>query len=205
MDTEIDGSCFATMAPSPLTDAMSPVRLSWLNSVAASPIFSTRARVRLLRLGGVDVRTAGVFPHVSFVSGHDVTMHDGVFVNVGVLFDARAHIELGPNVAVGPGVQFLTSSHPMGPPSYRAGSGQVKVAPIVVGEGCWIGAGSIILSGVTIGRGCVIGAGAVVSRDCDPHGLYVGVPAQRKKTLSGAPSDHQMDDSCTSTTAGSGT
>jgi maltose O-acetyltransferase len=182
---------------------MSPVRLTWLNSVAASPIFSTRARVRLLRWGGVDVRTAGVFPHVSFVSGHDVTMHDGVFVNVGVLFDARAHIELGPNVAVGPGGQFLTSSHPFGPPTYRAGSGHVQVAPITVGEGCWIGAGSIILSGVTIGAGCVIGAGAVVSRDCDPHGLYVGVPAQRKRDLPDDPAVDQTDLDCRSTTASS--
>ncbi len=92
-DTEIDGSGSRRMTQGSLTDAMSPVRLTWLNSVAASPIFSTRARVHLLRWGGVDVRTAGVFPHVTFVSGHDVTMHDGVFVNVGVLFDARAHIE----------------------------------------------------------------------------------------------------------------
>ena len=195
--------CRGRTAQSSLTDAMSPLRLTWLNSVAASPLFSTRARVRLLRWGGVDVRTAGVFPHVSFVSGHNVTMHDGVFVNVGVLFDARAHIELGPNVAVGPGVQFLTSSHPLGPPTYRAGSGEVEVAPITVGEGCWIGAGSIILSGVTIGPGCVIGAGAVVSRDCDPHGLYVGVPAQRKRDLPGAPPDDAMLVDCGTTTASS--
>jgi maltose O-acetyltransferase len=116
-------------------------------------------------------------------------MHDGVFVNVGVLFDARAHIDLGPNVAVGPGVQFLTSSHPMGPPDFRAGEGQVEIAPIVVGEGSWIGGGAIILGGVTIGPGCVIGAGAVVADDCQPHGLYVGVPAQRKRDLPLTPSD----------------
>jgi maltose O-acetyltransferase len=56
-------------------------------------------------------------------------------------------------------------------------------APIAVEEGAWIGGGVIVLGGVRIGRGCVIGAGAVVTRDCEPNGLYVGVPARRQRDL----------------------
>jgi maltose O-acetyltransferase len=171
-----------------LEDAVTYLRITWLNTVAASPIFPTWARIRLLRLGGVEAGTAGVFPHVRFVSGSNVTLGDEAFVNTGVLFDARAHIDLGPRVAVGPRVQFLTSSHPLGSSSHRAGLGEVEVAPIAVEEGCWIGAGAIILGGVTIGRGCVIGAGAVVVSDCKPDGLYVGVPADRKSDLPETPS-----------------
>jgi maltose O-acetyltransferase len=188
------------VADRPLTQAMSPLRLTWLNSIAASAIFSTRVRVHLLRWGGVDVRTAGVFPHVRFVTGHDVTIHDSAFVNVGVLFDAGAHIDLGPSVAVGPGVQFLTSSHSLGLPWARNGGGQTEVAPITVGEGSWIGAGAIILGGVTIGRGCVIGAGAVVSGDCKPNGLYVGVPAKHKRDLPEGPSEQDASWAWESTT-----
>ena len=180
---------------------MNSLRLTWLNVVAASPIFSTRVRGFLLRRGGVDVRGAGVFPHVKFVSGHDVTLRHEAFINVGVLFDAGAHVDLGPRVAVGPGAQFLTSSHPLGLSRHRAGGGETKMAPIVVEEGCWIGAGAIILAGVTIGRGCVIGAGAVVLQDCEPNGLYVGVPATRKRDLpdgpvasDGHPNDLSADD-----------
>jgi maltose O-acetyltransferase len=40
-----------------------------------------------------------------------------------------------------------------------------------------------VLDGVTIGAGCVIAAGAVVTRDCEPDGLYAGVPAVRKRDL----------------------
>ncbi len=163
--------------------AMSPWRQAWLNSVAGSPLFSTRARVRLLRCGGVDVGIAGVFPHVVFVSGHDVKLHDKVFVNVGVLFDAGAPIELQAGVSVGPRAQFLTSTHDLGPAWCRGGAGETRVAPIVVEEGAWIGAGAIVLSGVTIGRGCVIAAGAVVTEDCMPNGLYAGIPAVRKRDL----------------------
>ncbi|WP_247602466.1 DapH/DapD/GlmU-related protein [Gordonia rubripertincta] len=55
--------------------------------------------------------------------------------------------------------------------------------PIVVGDYCWIGAGAIILPGVVVGEGCIISAGAVVIRDCEPNGLYAGVPAIRKRDL----------------------
>jgi maltose O-acetyltransferase len=160
-------------------------RLIWLNTIVGSPLVSPRTRKYLLRLGGVDVRGAGIWPHVRFISGVNVKIGDGAFVNSGVLFDARARIEIGDRVAIGPNAMFLTSSHQIGSSSFRAG--ERVFAPIVVEEGCWIGAGSIILAGVTIGRGCVIGAGAVVNRDCDADGLYLGMPAERKADLPAAP------------------
>ncbi len=52
-----------------------------------------------------------------------------------------------------------------------------------IGEGAWVGAGAMLLPGVTIGPGCVIAAGAVVSSDCEPDGLYGGVPAERIRYL----------------------
>lgn len=181
-------------ATDPLTDdylpesAVAPIaapyKLAWLNTVVASPLWSTRVRVRLLRWSGLDVGRCGVWPHIMFVGGHDVRFADGVFVNSGVVFDARSHIDLGPNVAVGPRAQFITSSHPVGAPTHRAGNGRCQFGPITVGEGCWIGAGAIVLGGVRIGSGCIVGAGAVVLESCDANGLYVGVPARRKADLS---------------------
>jgi maltose O-acetyltransferase len=148
-------------------------------------------RAHLLRIGGVDVReNVGVFPHVKFVSGPHVTLHEGVFVNLDVLFDAGARVELQKRVFVAPRAQFLTSSHTIGPPSRRAHDGIVK--PITVEEGCWIGAGAIILPGVRVGAGCVIGAGAVVNGDCEPNGLYTGIPARRNRDLAEAGTERQL-------------
>jgi maltose O-acetyltransferase len=143
----------------------------------------------VLRLGGIDIGASGVFPNVLFVSGHDVHIHDNVFINTGVLFEAAAAITLEAGVQVGPRVQFLTSTHELGPPWWRAG--QTHTAPIHVGEGTWIGGGAIILSGVTVGAGCVIGAGSVVTRDCEEDGLYVGAPAIRKRDLPETPAGLQ--------------
>lgn len=55
---------------------------------------------------------------------------------------------------------------------------------IIIGSDVWIGYGVQILSGVTIGDGAVIGAGAVVTKDCEPYGVYAGVPARKIKERS---------------------
>jgi maltose O-acetyltransferase len=41
----------------------------------------------------------------------------------------------------------------------------------------------VILPSVTIGPGCIVGAGAVVTKDLEPNGVYVGVPARRVREL----------------------
>ncbi|WP_275959789.1 DapH/DapD/GlmU-related protein [Arthrobacter sp. StoSoilB5] len=81
-------------------------------------------------------------------------------------------------------VTFATSSHEVGGPSRRAGA--ATSAPIVVGDGSWIGAGAVILPGVNIGAGAIIAAGAVVAKDVKAHSLYAGVPARKIRSLSTA-------------------
>ena len=52
---------------------------------------------------------------------------------------------------------------------------------VEIGKGTWIGAGSTVINNVRICGGCMIGAGAVVIKDIDEPGLYLGVPARKKK------------------------
>ena len=54
----------------------------------------------------------------------------------------------------------------------------IKLAPVVIDDGCDIGAGAILLPGVTIGRGALVGAGAVVTRHVEPFTVVAGVPAK---------------------------
>lgn len=103
------------------------------------------------------------------------------FVNRGCVFDNSASIEIGERVMVGMEVMFVTSTHALGSSERRAM--EVTSAPIVIGDGSWIGSRATILPGVTIGVGCVVGAGSLVREDCQPNGLYAGVPAKRIKSL----------------------
>ena len=73
-------------------------------------------------------------------------------------------------------VLVVTTTHETGPAEGRAG--ELLPAPVVIGDGCWIGAGATILSGVRIGAGSIVAAGSVVTDDVGVNLLVGGVPAR---------------------------
>ena len=94
----------------------------------------------------------------------------------------KAKITIGNKVFIGQDVFITTGTHEIMGPEQRASS-QTHYKPVTIDDGCWIGARVVILPGVHIGSGCVIGAGAVVVKDCEPNGVYAGVPAKRIRDL----------------------
>lgn len=54
-------------------------------------------------------------------------------------------------------------------------------ADVIVGRHAIIGSGCVVLPGVTLHEGVAVGALSLVSRDCEPFGIYSGVPARRIK------------------------
>lgn len=126
------------------------------------------------------METKAIKPYCFFGSAK-VKIGRGTFVNYRCFFDGFETIEIGSECAIAYGVTFCTSAHEIGPGWKRAS--KTIGAPIRVGNGCWIGANVTILPGVHIGDGCIVAAGAVVDKDCDPNGLYAGVPARRIKDL----------------------
>ena len=47
-----------------------------------------------------------------------------------------------------------------------------------IGHDVWIGRSVTIMNGVKIGNGAVVGTHALVTKDCEPYGIYGGVPAK---------------------------
>lgn len=150
--------------------------------VGGSVLVPQPLRWRLLRAVGMDTERCHVSPGVVFDRPENVTLGRNAWVQEGVRFAGPGRVVLGRNVGVATGVLFLTASHAIGDERRRAHPNLVS-QQITVGDGCWIGARAIILPGTRVGSGCVIGAGAVVTKDCDPNGLYVGVPARRIRDL----------------------
>jgi maltose O-acetyltransferase len=161
------------------------IRGALASAVVGSPVWTPKARARLLRALGVRVRGgARVYPWIRFTGGLDhLELGRGCFVNVNVTIGANAAIVLGERVHLGPGVSLLPTTHELGGPGQRAGA--VTSGPITIGDGAWLGAGVTVLGGVTVGAGCVVATGAVVTEDTEPNAVYGGLPARLIRRLPG--------------------
>jgi maltose O-acetyltransferase len=146
-------------------------------------LFPHRLRVWVLGRYSIESEpTAFLAYGTKFIDGSaKVSIGKSVYINDGCVIIRGAPITIGDQCNIGFGAMLCTITHQSGDRSRRAGMTEFK--PIVIGNGCWIGARATILPGVTIGDSCVIAAGAVVTKDCEPNGMYAGVPARRMKEL----------------------
>jgi maltose O-acetyltransferase len=152
----------------------------FINGLAASNFTPVFIRIMFYKLYGIDIKSK-IIRSGCFFGKPRVAIGKGTFINYNCFFEATNKIIIGENCAIGMNVTFCNSNHKFDNPLRRAGD--VQSEPIIIGNGVWIGANSTILPGVTIGDGCVIAAGSVVTKDCEPHSLYGGVPAKKIRDL----------------------
>jgi acetyltransferase-like isoleucine patch superfamily enzyme len=150
-----------------------------VQAVARSEVCPSRLRRWALSVLGLDVGGAWISAGSCFRSV-DVSIGALSRVNYGCFFD-RGSITIGSRCNVSCGVRFMSMNHETGDVVRRAG--RLIETPIRVDDNVWIGAGVTVLGNVHIAEGCVIAAGAVVTSSTEPHGMYAGVPAVRKKDL----------------------
>lgn len=110
-----------------------------------------------------------------------LTIGDGSALATPCTITLYAPVSIGKRVHFGPNVVILTGTHEIGPAEERCGA--YRFAPVVIGDGAWLGAGVTVLPGVIIGPGCVVSAGAVVTRDMPANMLIVGNPARPVRRL----------------------
>lgn len=136
-------------------------------------------RLALLNCTGMKLQKNVKFCGRGWIYGRG-TVEVGVNTWVGLDTLFYTHIEapiyIGKNCDIGPGTVFVTGSHALGNVSRRAGVG--KCAPIMIGDGCWLGARVTVLGGVSLGEGSIVAAGSVVIKNVPPNVLVGGVPAR---------------------------
>jgi maltose O-acetyltransferase len=168
-----------------LVAARTRARRLWARYNASDPE-ALRERRRILEelLGGVGAEVA-VEPPFYCDYGTQITLEDGVFVNMNCVFLDPAAIHIGRQTFLGPCVQLLTATHPLDAATRVAGPEAAR--PITIGPRVWLGGGVIVGPGVTIGADTTIGAGSVVVRDVPAGVVAVGNPCRVLRSLGGVP------------------
>ncbi|MBD0267003.1 MAG: sugar O-acetyltransferase [Cyanobacteria bacterium Co-bin8] len=108
--------------------------------------------------------------------GTQITLEDGVYINMNNVFLDCASIHIGAQTYLATNVQLLTATHPLNAAERAAGPESAR--PITIGSRCWLGGGVIVCPGVTIGEDTTIGAGSVVVKDIPAGVLAVGNPCR---------------------------
>jgi len=70
-----------------------------------------------------------------------------------------------------------------GYPGFGFGWEESESAPVVIGDGVWIGGNSMVLKGVKIGDGAIVASCSVVVKDVEPFTIVAGNPAKKVKQL----------------------
>jgi len=110
--------------------------------------------------------------------GHFASTEPGARIGNHVSIDKYCHI--GRDCVVEDHVFFGFGSVPLDTRRISHGrSFGYKCDPPHIGWGARIGGNVTIMPGVDIGREALIGAGSVVTKDCEPFGIYIGVPAKK--------------------------
>jgi len=142
-----------------------------------APFTAARTITFALRMSGVRIGGASIFWGMPTLAGPgDISsrLRIGTYCgfNARTYFELDGEITIGDHVAVGQDVMFLTRTYDTSDAEQRGG--KTGSAPIVVGNGAWLGARCMIMPGVKIGAGSVVGASVVVTKDVPDNILLMG-------------------------------
>jgi acetyltransferase-like isoleucine patch superfamily enzyme len=106
----------------------------------------------------------------------DVTIGANTWIGPYCALDGSAGLAIGEYCSISSGAQIIT--HDTALWALSGGKVERQLAPVRIGNRCFIGSHAIITKGVSVGDNCLVGAGAVVTRDIPAFSIAAGVPAK---------------------------
>ncbi len=117
-------------------------------------------------------------------SGPKLIIGDGTAIQFYFHCGAAQQVKIGRNVLMGGRVYITDHDHSYDEPEMSAReSPRLKVAPVEICDGAFLGEGCVILKGVRVGRRAVVAANAVVTRDVPDFAVVAGIPAKVVKHI----------------------
>lgn len=124
-----------------------------------------------------------VMDHVYLQYWENLEIGDNVSIHEQCNINAFGGVRIGRDVSIAHGISVVSFNHTWEDTDIPIKYNPSVPMPVVIEDDVWVGCGVRILGGVTVGSRVVIAAGAVVTRDCEPNGVYAGVPARRVKEV----------------------
>jgi len=134
-----------------------------------------------LRLGRDVLLASGAYLCVG--PGAVLEIGDGVFVGRQTVIVASRSIRIGAHTAIAEHCSIRDSDHDTD--AQRRREDVSSLAPVEIGDDCWIGAGVRVLRGSHLDARVVVGANAVVRGTFESAVVVAGVPARIVKRLAG--------------------
>lgn len=131
-------------------------------------------KVFLLRLAGARIGKGVVIkPGVNIKFPWKLVVKNHVWVGENVWIDNLDRVTIESHCVISQGAMLLCGNH-----NYKSEKFDLRVAPISLKEGCWIGAQSVVTAGVSCGKYSVLSVASVAQQNLQENTIYQGNPAQ---------------------------
>jgi acetyltransferase-like isoleucine patch superfamily enzyme len=170
--------------------AKNEARPRWWVRTFVNPFYHKRGKnAKIFRKARLDL-----LPSQPFCIGHDSVVEDFTILNNGMgplqignhVFVGASNVLIGPvtihdHVIIAQHVVMSGLNHGFSNVATPFRYQTCTTAPIVIGEGYWIGANAVITAGVQVGRFCIVAAGSVVTKNVPDYSMVGGNPAKLLK------------------------
>ena len=148
------------------------ISLALIESALPWPIFLKRF---VLRCFGAKLGEGVVLkPRLRIKLPWNLSVGDHSWLGEDVWIDNLSRVEIGSNVCLSQGACIMTGNHDRNSSSF-----DLRLSPVSLGDGVWIGARSLVCPGTEAEPGAVVEAGAVVKKRLEKDAIYAGNPAVR--------------------------
>ncbi|HWU03897.1 MAG TPA: DapH/DapD/GlmU-related protein [Novosphingobium sp.] len=130
-------------------------------------------RLVLIAFGAKVAPSARVHASVSIWHPAHLELGENCLIGPGVRLYNQGHIRIGARTVISQRAHICASSHNIRDPHF-----QLVLRPVTIGAQCWVAAEAFIGPGVTVGDRAVVAARAALFRNAEADGVYSGNPAQ---------------------------
>jgi len=110
---------------------------------------------------------------------HSIHIGHNSWIGEDTIINCHETVAIGNNVGIGCRSQIWSHGYF---PSILDGL-PFKIAPVSIGDDCWLPPSCVVLPGVTIGERCIIGTGSLVTNSIEAGSFATGIPCKAKKSV----------------------